>query len=113
MTEAPHTSLTYQDGLQSASGVSFGESEFACFDFFIVCFDWVVTPTTDPLYFFPSNPSLAFYETPQDLQQIYLDNGLSTIEENTLVVVVGFTIGGVPILTKDLSKVGGIQYFYK
>ena len=97
--------MTYQDGLQSVTGVTFEEQHFACLDSYTQCFDWVITPSTDPLYLFPPSPLLYFYETTMDLQQMYLDSGLSTIEENTLVAVIGLTIANLSPLSLDLDQV--------
>ena len=90
------------------TGVTFEQPHFACLDFYVQCFDWVVTPSTDPLYLYPPSSLLYFYETTQDLQQMYLDSGLSTIEENTLVAVIGFTIGNLSPLPKDLDKANSV-----
>jgi len=95
MTEANHASLTYQDGHSAAGAATFGTTHYPCVDFFIPCIAYIVTPTTDLLYFFPPPNILPFTSaTYLDLQQYYIDLNLSSVEENTLVVVVGINVGG-------------------
>lgn len=94
MTEANHASLSYQDGLASVDAVTFGATHFPCVDFFGPCLTYIVTPNSDLLYLFPPPQTLPFgAATYQDLQQLYIDLNLTTVEENTIVVVVGFTFG--------------------
>ena len=93
------------------TGVIFDQGHFACLDFYVPCFQWVVTPSTDPLYLYPPASLLYLYDTTQDLQQMYLDSGLSTIEENTLVAVIGFNIANLAPLPRDLDQVNSICDF--
>jgi hypothetical protein len=94
MTEANHASLTYQDGLSAAGAVTFGSTHYPCNDFYTPCVSYIVTPTTDLLYFFPPPYNIPIDGvTYQDLQQFYLDLNLTSVEENTLVVVVGVKFG--------------------
>jgi hypothetical protein len=95
MLEANHASLTYQDGLSAAGAATFGATHFACVDFFVPCLAYIVTPNSNFYYFFPP-PNILPIDgvTYQDLQQYYINLNLTTVEENTLVVVVGINFGG-------------------
>lgn len=100
MTTPNHASLTYQDGLTAAAGVAFGvSSHYACLDFFAPCFDIIVTPTSDPLYFFPPlSYFLSFWDMYDDLTAKYIAQNFSTVLNNTIVVVIGMNIENVNAL---------------
>lgn len=106
MTTPNHASLSYQDGFSAAGGVAFGVSpHYSCYDLFSPCFDMVVTPTTDPLYFFPpSSYFLTFLNTYEDLTGLYLAENFSTVLNNTLVVVIAMNINNIKALPNPLSQ---------
>lgn len=94
MTTPNHASLTYQDGLTAASGVAFGITpHYACIDFFLPCFDTVVTPMSDPLYLFPpSSYFFSFWNTYNDLTGEYIAQNISAVINNTLIISIGMKI---------------------
>lgn len=112
MIEANHASLSYQDGLSAAASVSFGELHIACVDFYDYCLDYIVTPTSDPLFLFPPSSFLPFDSiTYEDLQELYLSSNLSELEENTLVLTVSFSVGELSGVPNPFTEWGREQVF--
>ena len=60
-------SLSYQEGLGAAAAVTFGTEQTHCMNYYASCYEWISTPTTDPLIFFPPASSLPKFNSLLDL----------------------------------------------
>jgi hypothetical protein len=94
-----------QDGLMAAMAVPFGYPMYICEDFFTYCSNWIVTPSTDPLYLFPPNIITGLTNVYSDLTNVYQSAGLAESVNRSLVIVFAIRLDNMSPLPSNLSLV--------
>eukprot|EP00008_Paramoeba_atlantica_P005753 CAMPEP_0201477102 /NCGR_PEP_ID=MMETSP0151_2-20130828/2207_1 /ASSEMBLY_ACC=CAM_ASM_000257 /TAXON_ID=200890 /ORGANISM="Paramoeba atlantica, Strain 621/1 / CCAP 1560/9" /LENGTH=1240 /DNA_ID=CAMNT_0047857721 /DNA_START=22 /DNA_END=3740 /DNA_ORIENTATION=+ len=99
MVDIPHASLTYQDGLSTVTTGPFGGITWPAGDYYAYAYSWITSPSTDPLVLYPANSNLRYYYHSSDLIQEYMDAGLTTPLNKTLVHTFAMNVGNNRMIT--------------
>ena len=74
-------------------------------DYYGYAYSWITSPSTDPLVLYPANSNLRYYYHSSDLIQEYMDAGLTTPLNKTLVHTFAMNVGNNRMITYNQNIV--------